>query len=224
MAETKDKLTLGYWAGQGLAQAIRFLLIYHKVDFEDKQYQLEQASDWFGRDKSALNTDFPNLPYIQDGDVVITENLAVLQYAATKTGNKDLLGKSTFDTVKICQLYSFIGDMRTVLVDLAKNKEYEKVRDEVLNSKIAPFLTKLSKNLGENEYLLGYLTWVDFWIFTQLDVVRRMNPEFLAKWPSLEKYHARFYNNEEIKAYRNSDKYPKLWGPPAFLTWTGLEN
>ena len=221
MAESKDKLIIGYWGVQGRAHPVRLLLAYHNIDWEDKMYTDPQ--EWFGTDKPALKSDFPNLPYIKDGDTVITENVAVLQYAALKTGNKDLFGKNEVDTVKITQLYSFVHDIFPIFLGLAANKEFEKVRDETLNEKIAPFLDKLSKNLGEKEYFLGYLTWVDFWAFTLLDLIRRMSPEFYAKWANLEKYLERIKSNEGIQAYRKSERYPKIFISPMYATWTGEE-
>jgi len=221
MAENKDKLVLGYWGIQGTAQPIRWLLHYHNIPFEDKQYK--DRAKWFDTEKQALNSDFPNLPYLQDGDIVITETVAVLQYAAYKTGNKDLLGKNTLDSIKIAQLYSFLGDLRGAVRQLITNKEFEKVRDEYLNEKVTPFLDKLSKNLGEKEFAIGYHTWVDFSLFNALDILRRISSEFVARWPNLEKFHERFNNNEGIRAYRKSENYPKLFAPPGFVTWTGEE-
>lgn len=222
MADSKDKLILGYWGFQGRPQATRFLLAYHNIDWEDKFYTDPQ--EWFGTDKPALNTNFPNLPYIKDGDTVVTETVAVLQYAASKTGNKDLFGKNDVDSVKITQLSSVNADIGAALYFLAADKDYEKVRDATLNEKIAPFLDKLSKNLGEKEYPLRYLTWADFGIFTSLDILRRMNPEFLAKWPNLVKYWERINNNEGIQTYRKSQRYPKIYVSPFYVAWTGEEN
>ena len=220
MAESKDKLTVAYWGTQGLAHPIRWLLAYHKIDFEDKHYT---DRDVWAKDKAALPSDFPNLPYIKDGDTVITESVAVLQYAAYKTRNKDLLGKNLPDSIKIAQLNSFINDLRTPIFEMIRNPDYEKIRDETLNTKVAPFMEKISKNLGEKEFLLGYLTWVDFQLFNALDVYRRMSSEFVAKWPNLKKYWERFNNAEGIQAFRKSEKYPKLLAPAAFVTWTGEE-
>lgn len=223
MAESKNKLVLGYWNLQAKAQSARWLLAYHKINWEDKQYTRITQNDWWNIDKPALKSDFPNLPYIEDGDIVITESVAVLQYAALKTGNKDLLGKDLLDAIKLSQLYSFISDSRLAVWQLITNKEFEKIRDEYLNEKVAPFLNKLSKSLGEEEYLIGYLTYADFEAFTALDVLRRMSPEFLAKWPNLEKYHERFNSNDGIQAYRKSENYPKLFGTTSLLIWTGEE-
>ena len=38
-----NKVTLGYWQIRGLAQPIRALLVYLKVNFEDKQYKFADA-------------------------------------------------------------------------------------------------------------------------------------------------------------------------------------
>lgn len=221
MAESKDKLILAYWGVQNFAHSTRWLLAYHKIDWEDKHYT--DPKQWFGADKETLKSDFPNLPYIQDGDTVITESVAVLQYAAYKTGNKDLFGKNELDAIKITQLYSFVNDLKSAINNLARNPDYEKVRDETLKEKATPFLDKLSKNLGDKEYPLGYLTWADFHLFNTLDVIRRMSPEFLAKWANLEKYWERFNNSDGISTYRKSERYPKLFAPPGYFTWTGEE-
>lgn len=221
MAESKDKLVFGYWSTQGVAHPVRWLLSYHKMGFEDKQYS--DRNQWFEVDKPALQSDFPNLPYIKDGDIVITEFKAVMEYAALKTGNKDLRGKNTLDSIKISQLFSFLQDLMLCLRDLVTNKEYDKVRDDFLNEKVAPAFNKLSKALGEKEYALGYLTWVDFNLFNMVDLVRRMSSEFVAKWPNLEKYHERFNSSEGIQAYRKSANYPRFLANPDWVVWTGEE-
>ena len=66
-----------------------------------KLYSPSAIKEWFEKDKFTLESDFPNLPYIQDGDLVITESPVLLQFAALKTGSKDLLRKNEFDAVKI---------------------------------------------------------------------------------------------------------------------------
>lgn len=120
--ESKDKLALGYWDIQGRAHPVRWLLAYYRIGWEDKQYK--DRSEWYDKDKPALSSDFPNLPYIKDGDLVITETFAVLH--AIKTGNKDLFGKNTLDAIKLSQLSSFIGDARNILKDLFLTKNLKR--------------------------------------------------------------------------------------------------
>lgn len=79
---------LGYWGVRGLGQFLRNLLVYKGVQFEDRQYKFGTApdfdrSDWL-KEKFNLGLPFPNLPYYIDGDVKLTQSLAILRYLGRK--------------------------------------------------------------------------------------------------------------------------------------------
>ena len=95
MAESKP--TLGYWGIRGLAQPIRNLCANLNVDYTDKQYT--DHDEWFAKDKAAFKTDFPNLPYLVDGDKVITESEAISVYVALKANRGDLFGSNAEEQV-----------------------------------------------------------------------------------------------------------------------------
>ena len=218
MAETK--LTIVYWSVQGLAHPIRYLLSHFKVPFEEKVYT--DFDEWFSKDKPALKSPMPNLPYIQDGDLILTESLACLQYAALKTGNKDLLGKNDLDSIRIVQLWGVCRDVIVAMAKLAWEKDFEKEKDSVIADKVVPNLAKLAKALGEQDCPIGYLTWADFFMAYTLDVSKRLHPKALDEHPNLEKYLQRIYGSEGIQAYRKSENYPKLFTVP-IATWPGEE-
>ena len=215
-----SKLTIGYWGIQGLAHPVRLLLSYFKVPFEEVQYL--EKDEWFGKDKPALKSWAPSIPYIKDGEVVLTESLALTQYAAGKCGNSDLLGKNDIDQIRVFQLWSIIKDLGNAYIPIVWKDDFETIKDETIKTKVVPILAKLSKALGEQEYPLGYLTWADFWAVFFLDTLVRMSPEVLKDYPNLQKYHDRIYANEGIQAYRKSEKYPKLFMPP-YAKWAGEE-
>ena len=50
------------------------------------------TKDWYDVKPSMTMLDFPNLPYFIDGEVTITENLAICEYICAKW-SPDLLGK-----------------------------------------------------------------------------------------------------------------------------------
>lgn len=216
-----DKFTLAYWNIQGRAHPSRYLLAYHNVEFEDKQYV--EDDEWFGRDKLTLNTPFPNLPYIKDGDFILSESTAIIQYAALKTGNKDLIGKTELDRIIVTQWMGVLADQMTAIDKLTQNKNYWTIRDEGYYKNVAPFFDKLSKALGEKEFALGYLTYVDFYLFYHENLALRMNPVFLDQWPNLMAHHNRIFSNEGIQAYRRSPNYPKIFHSERFTTWLGEE-
>ena len=90
-----SQVTLGYWKIRGLGQHLRLLLAYTGLEFKDVQY--ETPEKWFGEDKPNLAFDFPNLPYLIDGEFKLTESSAIAKYIINKSGKTDLLGKNTQD-------------------------------------------------------------------------------------------------------------------------------
>lgn len=207
-----SKLTVAYWDCQAAGHPTRLLLAYHKIDFEDKAYVVGEGDEWFKKDKLSLNTNFPNLPYIKDGDFVLTESGAVIQYAALKTGNEELLGKTKLDEIRIAQFAGVLRDQLLKLYEVTGVKE-EAERDKFFEEKIAPFTEKISKVLGDKSYCIGYLTYVDFPLAFQSDVLMRMRPEYLKKWPNLVAHRDRIWNSEGVQAYRKSKTYPKSFVP-----------
>lgn len=75
-----DKPILGYWDIRGLAQAIRYQLVYQGIEFIDQHLHhtedVQSRQAWLDQ-KGTLGLDFPNLPYFIDGEVRITEHMAI---------------------------------------------------------------------------------------------------------------------------------------------------
>ena len=65
-----NNIKFGYWGIRGLAQIPRLLLTYTGAAWEDVVYTDE--SQWWTNDKQKLGLDFPNLPYLIDGDLRLT--------------------------------------------------------------------------------------------------------------------------------------------------------
>jgi glutathione S-transferase len=64
------QVKVGYWGIRGLGQVPRLLLSYSGVEFDDQLYS--DREKWFGDDKINLGLNFPNLPYLIDGEYNIT--------------------------------------------------------------------------------------------------------------------------------------------------------
>lgn len=73
-----SEIILGYWNIRGLAQVSRLLLTYTKANWKDKLYT--DPNSWFGKDKKSMTFAFPNLPYLIDGDLKMTESIAIYRY------------------------------------------------------------------------------------------------------------------------------------------------
>ena len=102
---------VGYWKIRGLGAPIRMLLHFLKVDFEDRTYQVGDAPDfdktaWL-QDKFRLGMDFPNLPYLIDGETKITETAAILQYIAMKW-RPSLLGSCPAELARVQMFWYYV--------------------------------------------------------------------------------------------------------------------
>ena len=64
-----DSLVLAYWGIRGRAQILRHLLAYSGLKWEEKIYT---SMEEYSEEKYGLGLDFPNLPYLLDGEVRIT--------------------------------------------------------------------------------------------------------------------------------------------------------
>eukprot|EP00921_Rhytidocystis_pertsovi_P017290 GHVQ01027167.1.p1 GENE.GHVQ01027167.1~~GHVQ01027167.1.p1 ORF type:complete len:133 (+),score=7.45 GHVQ01027167.1:201-599(+) len=107
-----SELHLGYWNIRGLAQPIRLLLAYCQLEWKETRYELLEStknpgtwdrSQWTSV-KYNLELDFPNLPWLIDGDLKLTESTAILRHIARKF-KPELLGSTICDMVTSVNLY-----------------------------------------------------------------------------------------------------------------------
>ena len=61
-----------YWDVRGLGEMCRLMFRYVGANYEDVKLSVENRDDWF-KQKFTLGLDFPNLPYLIDGDVKLTQ-------------------------------------------------------------------------------------------------------------------------------------------------------
>lgn len=91
------------------------MFYYLQVDFEDKLYHVGDAPDF---DKSSwadvkftLGHDYPNLPYLNDGETKITETIAIMQYIAKKY-RPSLLGNNAAEVGRIMMLTDKVATLK----------------------------------------------------------------------------------------------------------------
>ncbi|GAV06459.1 hypothetical protein RvY_16446-2 [Ramazzottius varieornatus] len=91
-------MTLGYWDCRGLVQPIRYLLEHVGQEYDYKCYTFgndidTMFSSWYSQ-KPTIELDFPNLPYLIDGDIRLTETVAILHHLGRKF---ELVAQSDLD-------------------------------------------------------------------------------------------------------------------------------
>jgi glutathione S-transferase len=156
-------VTLGYWGIRGLAQNIRLLLSYTGTPFQEVFYDFATKDRWFEEDKKNLGFDFPNIPYLIDGEFKLTESQAIAKYVINRSGHRELLGKNVQDEGLVENLIGVLNDIFKELRVLFGNPHWEQSKAEIL-PKVLPKIDYLKNFIGDRPFALGYLTLVDFYL------------------------------------------------------------
>ena len=168
------KVKLGYWNIRGLAHVPRLLLAFHKVPFDNFTYT--NGEKWFKEDKLHMGLDFPNLPYLIDGEYNLTESSAIERYIINKWGQSDLLGKNAKDNAQMESFLSLFTEIQGAVRGLFFNKDHANDKGPLIE-KYKPKLDLLNKFVGNNNFVLGYLTLADFSVSEFSNYIEAVYPE-----------------------------------------------
>ncbi|XP_060629239.2 glutathione S-transferase Mu 4-like [Anolis sagrei] len=213
-------VTLGYWDIRGLAHAIRLLLEYTETPYEEIRYRFGEAPDFdtsqWTSVKEKLGLDFPNLPYLIDGERKLTQSNAILRYLARK---HKMCGETEEEIVRMDILENQIWDFRVSLGRISYNPDFEKLKPELIEQ--LPWKLKLfSQFLGDRSWFAeNKITYIDFLAYDILDVHRIFQPNCLDQFKNLKDFLDRFEALDTISAYMKSDRFLRT---PLFLrnaTW-----
>lgn len=193
-------VTLGYWKLRGLGQTARLLLSYTNTPFKEVQYEFTNKDLWFEGDKKNLGLEFPNLPYLIDGDFKLTESAAIYKYIIRRSGNKELLGKTTQDEADVESIIGVISDVFKELRALFGNPNWKESTGPILE-KIRPKFDYLKKFVGERDFALGYLTLADFILSERLYFIEEIFPELRTTYSFLWRVRHNFEQVPGIIAY-----------------------
>ncbi len=157
-------MEFGYWGIKGISEPIRWLIGYLGLDV--KEYNPPSFEEWFSTKKPSLKQlDFPNLPYLIDGDFSLTESCAIPIYLINKAGKTELLGKDAKDQAIVCEIEGVLTDIRQAIwKPMMATSDQAGALTKTLESSgnISAKIEQVAKFLGEKDYLLGYLTYADF--------------------------------------------------------------
>lgn len=116
VAMNTEPMVMGYYPLRAKCQVSRLLCEYLHLPYRDRFFTPDewslfkemQTKDWVMRD----------LPYLQDGDFVITGPIGILTYLIEKAGRTDLLGRTAIDKAKIDSLRCRC-DVRSAIIGVA---------------------------------------------------------------------------------------------------------
>lgn len=199
-------MILGYWPIRGLAQPIRLLLEYLAADYQERHYVTGPApgfdkSDWLG-ERDRLGLDFPNLPYLIDEDLRLTESTAILRYLDDKYGlaADDPKQRATEDMVAgVC------SELALSYIDVCYNPAFERAR--------ASYVAQLPRRLGYLDRFLTPRKWigrpssVDFLVYEIVDQHRALASDVVERFSALRDFCTRVEQLDRIAAYMRSPTF-----------------
>ncbi|XP_075469705.1 glutathione S-transferase Mu 4-like [Ascaphus truei] len=209
---------LGYWDVRGLAHSIRLLLEYTGTPYEETRYVLGDAPDYDRSQwldvKEKLGLDFPNLPYLLDGDVKLSQSNAILRYIARKQG---LCGELEGEKLRVDLVENQAMEFRIGLATIAYNPLFETLKGPYLE-KLPVALTRFSRFLGDRAWFAGEkITFADFLMYDVLDQHRMLEPTCLQNFKNLQDFLTRFEALPPVAAYLKSPRFMKtpIYAPMA---------
>ncbi|NWZ41211.1 GSTM2 transferase, partial [Brachypodius atriceps] len=190
-------------------------------------------SDWTN-EKEKLGLDFPNLPYLIDGPVKLTQSNAILRYIARKHnmcecggsqrpgggGPRGFVGggltlphpsggETEEEKQRVDVLENHLMDLRMNFARLCYNPDFEKLKPAYLEQ-LPKKLQELSRFLGSRPWFAGQkLTFVDFLAYDVLDQQRMFVPECPELKGNLAQFLQRFEALDKVSAYMRSGRFMK---------------
>jgi len=165
-----EKLEFGYWPIKLKGHGIRMLLEY--LGLEYVEWNPKNSLDWkIQRDDLKHLSPIIRIPYLRDGDFVISGIDSIETALCLRAGRDDLLGQTDEDEIEIRMLQCILNSMRKNTWDLFSAKTslrdaFEGKGKVVIEAEI----TKLSQFLGDKEFMANYLSLIDFGVVHLIDL------------------------------------------------------
>ena len=212
-------MILGYWNLKARAEATRILLAHTKQDYKEEN---PQSFEEWGKQKSAMDFDFPNLPYLKDGDLKLTNSKVIFRYIAERSGDNSLLGNNPKERARISMFTDVLEELFTINFKTIGSDDALKTYQGLLDKTIVPFLTQLEKVASDDSFLLGNLTVCDFKLYIAREIIGiwsdalKIDDPF-NKCKKLLAVVDRFKQLPEIKKYLASDNAKRPFVVPFVL-------
>ncbi|KAL5261236.1 hypothetical protein ACHWQZ_G007070 [Mnemiopsis leidyi] len=170
-----------------------------------------------------MGLDFPNLPYLIDGEVKLTQSIAIMRYLGRKFG----LSPSEANIAKADNFEQVVFDLRMGVAKIAysNSDEYGELRTDFLR-KLPKKLEEIATFIGAGPFALGdRITYIDFLAVEYLGVVAHFSPKDVAGGPIAE-YIQRIKSLPPLKKFFESEdcthNFYSIFAPIG--SWPGWPN
>lgn len=176
-----------YFQGRGRGEITRFIFKQAGIDFEDVRVS-------FGDDWKELKpkTPYGTLPVLEVDGKQLAGSIIIQRYLAEEFG---LAGSNPWENAQMEGLIGvgvdFIHDYVKTFYekDEARKAELKKKFDDELIPKYFGIFEKLLISNGTGWIFGSKVSYVDLAVYNHVDVVNRVTPEALDKYPNVKKHH-----------------------------------
>ena len=160
-----------------------------------------------------LNLEFPNLPYLIDGDFSMTECVPIMRYLCRKY-KPEMLGDSIEEqsTVDMLANVAYIAYWDVIMIIYEKEDSVQEFLDVSYKR-----LKTVSEFVKDKKFLLGdKYTYVDIILYEHINAIKAFerdlkDEKFADVYPSLENLHQNVHNIKQIKEFVEGDRWKKLY-------------
>ncbi|KAI4484115.1 hypothetical protein M0804_007571 [Polistes exclamans] len=189
---------LTYFAGKGLAEAIRFIFSYAGVEFEDITFD---SNDWPTKIKPT--TPFGQVPMLEVDGKKISQSVAISRYLAKQF---KLAGKDDWENLEIDATVDTIHDLRSKIgaYFYETNPEAKAAKLEVAKEVVPFILERLDAQVKTNGgyFVGGALTWADLTFVALLYYLNyMMKSNIIEKYDNLTALEDKVLNLPSIKKW-----------------------
>ncbi len=144
---------LGYWHIRGLIELAKLIMEYAGKPYQMEYYKQGPGPEWSRKawldKKFTLGFDFPNLPYLVDGEIQVTESMNIYLYLIHKYVPA-LLGKTQAHKAKVLEGLCVLKGIKDAITMPCYNPDSSKAKGAVVGQ--AKIVELVEKKLGDGEW------------------------------------------------------------------------
>jgi glutathione S-transferase len=217
----QECMEIGYFGIRAKAQVCRLLCEHLGLPYRDRfftpeeweEYERTEAKDWI----------IKGLPYLRDGNFVVTGQHGMIEYVVRKAGRLPLLGTSMRDRIKI-DVFKSKHDIKDNIIALIcqVNRSNPKERPQhapefYWETKIQPKLVEIEQSCSEHGWCFGYLTVADFSFYEMMNNLLWLFPNIATAFPKLMNLRNQVLALQAVASYEASDRAVKIFNPVFFF-------
>ena len=147
------------------------------------------------------------MPYYIDGDVKLSQSLAILRYIGRK---HKLDGSTEEEKIRISLLEQQVTDMNFQIIRISYDPNCDKLKEDYVKN-LPDSLKLVSKFLGDHPFAAGTnISYVDFLLYEYLTKISVLVSDVFGQFPNLKKFLERIESLPRVSTYMKFEK-PSLF-------------